>query len=175
MYRFGMTLLPRLRGTTLGDVLVAFLGFALVASALGVAMATGWYPWDPGSYIIAIAVAAAAWPLARWAPRITFLAVALVVAWPFWTFDVPEFRLLPLAIAGYRAASGGVSLAFLLPIGIGSGALGLIAEWTRFALDGSSENLFGYLEYLLDPSRRLLALALLTVAIVVGLAVHRQR
>ncbi|NII40850.1 signal transduction histidine kinase [Curtobacterium flaccumfaciens] len=84
---------------------VAFLGAALLAME-GLHRA-GWYPTRLDDYRVTAALVSLCIVVGQRLPYPLLVAVGVVVAWPWWTFDVLTVRLIPLVIAVYLACAGG--------------------------------------------------------------------
>lgn len=155
------------------DALLAAGFFVAAVVAMNIALNLGWYPWNIANfYAIAIMGALAILGGRRW-PLATLIVVAVLVCWPTWWFDFPELRALPLLFALYRSTAAGVRMYIAFPV------LALTAM--PVLIPGFFDSLpaiFEYgdaLNYIIDPSRRILTGVVLVAAILLGAAAYRQR
>ncbi|PZE65411.1 hypothetical protein DEI83_10015 [Curtobacterium sp. MCBD17_021] len=84
---------------------VAFLAVALIAME-GLHRA-GWYPTRLDDYRLTALLVAVCIAVGQRLPYPLLAVVGVVVAWPSWTFDVLQVRLIPLVIAVYLACAAG--------------------------------------------------------------------
>ncbi|PYY38986.1 sensor histidine kinase [Curtobacterium sp. MCPF17_046] len=84
---------------------VVFLGAALIAME-GLHRA-GWYPTRLDDYRLTALLVAVCFVVGQRLPYPLLVVVGVVVAWPSWTFDVLQVRLIPLVIAVYLACAAG--------------------------------------------------------------------
>lgn len=161
-------------GSTAGDVVLATGALAAVLAAMLFARLNGWYPEDGSSYVLAVCLAAVAWPASRLAPRSTLAVVAVIVSLPSWSFGVPELRLAPLVVAAFGAAMRAVPVVFTLPVTAVAAAAGILhiplVYWQLFPQDG----VLAFAE-LRDPSRHVLVAVVLAGVVVLGYAIRAQR
>ncbi|MFG6446536.1 sensor histidine kinase [Microbacterium sp. P07] len=168
-----MKRLFRAGGSAWGDVTLAAAALGVSLVMISIALTTVWFPFNPGEYIFVAAFAAACWPASRLAPRLTLLIAGCVVGWPWWWFDVPELRLLPLIIVAFRCAVAGVSPFLVGAVGAAGAVTALIpGVWT------SVSNLAqGYESVLIvvDPSRLIMTIVVFDVVVVLGYTIRVQR
>ncbi len=142
--------------------------------ALAISQTFGWYPYDPASLVAVVVLGAHALMFGRQFPLPALIVVAVAVGWPLWWFDVPELRLLPVLLAGYRAAANGLRLAVALPITIVGTVFGLMPG---FADTLAAAIQWGYnpISVYVDPSRRILTGIVVLAAVLLGAAANRPR
>jgi signal transduction histidine kinase len=99
------------------ELIFAGCGLALVLAIMFVTMSTVWFPLNPFDYVWVAIITAAAWPLSRLAPKSTLAVVAVVASLPWiWVYVAHEVRIVPLAIAAFRAAELGGPKKYVIPI-----------------------------------------------------------
>jgi signal transduction histidine kinase len=134
----------------------------------------GWHPRGIWDYRLVVLLTSLVVIGGRRLPITTLVGAAVAVSWPWWHFDVPEPRVVPLVVAAYLAATWSSYFRLVLPVGLVGGVLG--------SFSGVVENLSRpggvELDDLItesDPSQHLMSVAFVIVAALFGLATRRLR
>jgi signal transduction histidine kinase len=88
-----------------------------------------WYPASLSDYRVTAFLVAVAIAVVRWAPRSVLCLIAVCVASPWWQFDVPEVRVVPLVVVGFLATSRGAELVVAVPVTIAAALSALFPFW----------------------------------------------
>jgi signal transduction histidine kinase len=149
----------------------AVVVFAVGVLAITLALQLPWYPNRIDHYVLTAALSAVAIGFGRRLPLALLLGMAVAVGWPGWSFEVSEVRLIPLGIAGFLAASGGLRLVIALPVAAAGAVSAMIPSWvwaaptvSRVAAGLAVENL----------SIRALAFCIVLAAVMLGRASFAQ-
>ena len=176
-YGLGMLKLFRRSGFSARDCVVAGTALALILVAFQFALFLGWRPLYFREYVLAAAVSAGAWLVSRAAPRTVLVIVAVVVAVPFiWGHAGTEVRLLSLAIAGFRAATFGSPIRFVVPITALSALFAVsptIAIGRIMKLSDRPQEMVMLLSWMADPSQTVTLILGLTAVLALGFTIMR--
>jgi len=176
----------RKSGLSAHDVIAAGAALVLALVVMGVALSLAWYPEEPWKYVFALIVSAIAWPVSRVLPKTVLGVAAVIVAAPFvWGYGDFEIRVLPLAVAGFRAAAMGSTVRFVVPVTAGAalfallpaGSLATMMTETRgggIHFEWAPSNRI-VVEWISDPSRHAMIVLVLTVILALGFAIKRLR
>ncbi|MFZ7089268.1 sensor histidine kinase [Curtobacterium sp. RRHDQ10] len=141
--------------------------FVVAVVAITLAHQLPWYPSRIDYYVWTAAISAVAIGFGRRYPLPLLLGTAVVVGWPAWSFEVSEVRLIPLGIAGFLAASGGVRVVVTLPVVAASAVSAMVPYWFWFA--PGTDRLREVLA-VENPSIRALAFCIVLAAVLLGRA-----
>jgi len=163
------------RWPVIGHLVQGLLLFGIWMLAIGIGLQLRWYPTNVGDYVWLGAITAIAVAVCRIAPLPGLLVVGVLTAWPDWNFYVLELRIIPIVVAVFLATSSGARLLVAVPL---TAVLVLAENVPSWAWDyGPSpfEALLNYLQYIDDPSTRILAAVVVAGALLLGYAVRVQR
>jgi len=156
------------------DLVIAGAWLAFTLSGTFVALSTVWFPTRPADYVVVAIVTAAAWPLSRLAPKSTLLVVAVIGTLPWiWTFVAPEVRIVPLAVAAFRAAQLGGAKRYVIPILTITTPFVAVHNLLSHILGG--EPLFPRGYAWTQPSVDIMLMVTVAAVAALGYAVHRQQ
>jgi signal transduction histidine kinase len=156
------------------DLIIAGLWLAFTLSVVVFAMSTVWFPARPADYFVVAIVTAVAWPLSRLAPKSTLLVVAAIAALPWiWTFVAPEVRIVPLAVAAFRAAQLGGAKRYVIPILAITTPFVAVHNLLSHIVNGDLVYPHGYAWT--QPSVDIMLMVTVAVVAALGYAVHRQQ
>jgi len=170
-----MLKLFRKSGLSVRDLVAAGSAFLLVLVLMTSALSLAWYPANIGTYIFVAVLTAVVWPVSRVLPLATLVVVAVIVVVPlFWGYSDLEIRIIPLAVAGFRAAASGTRAYLVLPVTVVAALVALLPEFPRMLTVGEINNRV-IVEWISDPSRRVLIALMLMVVLALGFAINRMR
>ncbi|KQO64565.1 hypothetical protein ASF23_16435 [Curtobacterium sp. Leaf261] len=160
------------RHPVLRSITRAVIVFGVGVTAIGLARQLPWYPYRVDYYVWAAALSAVAIGVGRRVPLGLLLGVAIVVGWPGWYFSVSEVRLIPLGIAAFLAASGGLRPLVTVPLTAVSALSAMIPfwVWTNPSIEALAQGLQAE-----NLSIRALAFCIVLVAGMLGRASFTQR
>ncbi|MBE7160890.1 MAG: hypothetical protein INR72_06550 [Williamsia herbipolensis] len=131
-----------------------------------------WYPNRMADYETTAVICAVVIAVGRRAPLPLLLGVAIVVGWPLWGFQVGEVRAIPLALAAFLAAAGGLRLGVALPLAGLSALASQFPSWSTYLPQPGSWKWFVLTS---DLSTRLLVFGIVVAAVLLGRASFTQR
>lgn len=157
------------------DLARALAFLALWLGGIQIALALNWYPDDVGIYFVIGLVGAIAFLLCRRVPLAGLLVVSLASTWQADLMQIPGLRIVPLVIAGYLAASAGLSLIVIVPILATATVLVLVPvlSWI-FDYGMTFRTIADQLPWF-NPSTRILAACVVLAAIFLGRSAYVQR
>jgi len=156
------------------DLVIAGLWLALTLSVIFTALSTVWFPTRPADYFVVAIVTAVTWPLSRLAPKSTLLVVAAIAALPWiWTFVAPEVRIVPLAVAAFRAAQLGGAKRYVIPILAITTPFVAVHNLLPHIVNGDLVFPQGYAWT--QPSVDIMLMVTVAVVAALGYAAHRQQ
>jgi len=171
-----MLKLFRKSGLSARDLVVSGAALIIVLTMMTVALSLEWYPTDLWRYVLVAVVTAVVWPVSRVLPATTLILVAAFVAAPsIWGYNDLEIRMVPLAVAGFRAASAGSRAYVVLPVTAIAAAIALVPEAPLMFAPGNTLSRTFIAEWITDPSRRLMVALVLAVILALGFAISRWR
>ena len=171
-----MLKLFRKSGLSARDLIASGSALILVLALMTIALSLAWYPTDLGRYVFVAVLAAVVWPVSRVLPLTTLAVTACIAAVPFlWGYNNLEIRIIPLAIAGFRAAAGGSRAYLIVPVTAVAAILALLPEIPLMIAFGEILNNRFVVDWIPDPSQRLLLALVLSVILVLGFAINRMR
>jgi signal transduction histidine kinase len=158
-----------------GDVVLSGAALIIVLAVMAVADSTFWRPVAGWRYPFVAVLSAIAWPVSRRYPRTTLIIVAGVVASSTqWGLGALELCVIPLAVAGFRAAVAGVRGALVVSVTVVAALFAQLPELSSFGSLQKTGSL-AVLGWFNDPSRRLMVAVVLAVILALGYAMHGLR